>query len=104
PTHPSFASKPRTLRMLLPWNCHRVQCSATARGFSPRSAQNTCRPASSGGRLAAPSAFVLVLFPVSEHPPRSDAALFIFRGIEPGIQRECAQHFEQVAVAAAVDA
>jgi hypothetical protein len=35
---------------------------------------------------------------------RSDAALFIFCGIEPRIERECAQHLEQVAVAATVDA
>ena len=36
-------------------------------------------------------------------PPRSDAALFIFCGIEPRIQRERAQHLAQVAVAAAVE-
>jgi hypothetical protein len=37
-------------------------------------------------------------------PPRGLSALFIFCGIEPRIQSECAQHFEQVAVAATVDA
>ena len=37
-------------------------------------------------------------------PTASDAALFIFGGIEPRIQRERAQHLKQVAVASAVDA
>jgi hypothetical protein len=37
-------------------------------------------------------------------PPRGLSALFIFCGIEPRIQRERAQHFEEVAVTAAVDA
>jgi hypothetical protein len=41
---------------------------------------------------------------VRQYPPHSDAALFIFCGIEPRIQRERAQHFAQIAVATAVDA
>src|SRR5262249_33785752 len=47
----------------------------------PRSASNTCRPSSSTMRLAPPGAFVLVLLPMQQRPPRSDAALFIFCGI-----------------------
>src|SRR5262249_31078221 len=53
------ATNERLIRVSFPKSVQRHHHS------SSWSASNTCRPPSSGRRLAAPSAFVLVLFPVS---------------------------------------